>query len=109
MCDWRLLILTRSVIRINTGNNSVANTSDLYFQPAKVVKNPDGSQVISFLLSSSDSLAAASIVHQFVMKPDDYMLDFEVQFNGADKLLTQWSNESTWKYTAAQQESDIRF
>ncbi|HZI54150.1 MAG TPA: membrane protein insertase YidC, partial [Chitinophagaceae bacterium] len=94
---------------INTGNNRVANTSDLYFQPAKVVKNPDSSQVISFLLSSSDSSGGTSIVHQFVIKPGDYMLDFEVQLNGANKLLTNGVMNLTWNYTAAQQESDISF
>ena len=94
--------------RINTGNNKSANTSDLYFQPGKLVKNADGSQTISFELRSSDS-SALRIVHQYVMKPDDYMLDFEVQLNGADKLLTQGIMNLTWNYTAAQQESDIDF
>jgi len=94
---------------INTGNNRIANTSDLYFQPGKTVKNPDGSQVISFVLSSSDSSVATSIVHQYIMKPADYMLDFEVQLNGANKLLTNGMMNLTWNYTAAQQESDIDF
>ena len=95
--------------RINTGDNKSANTSDLYFQPAKLVKNADGSQTISFELKSSDSSGAAAIVHQFTIKPNDYMLDFEVLLNGADKLLTQGVMNLTWNYTAAQQESDINF
>lgn len=94
---------------ITTGPNNSANTSDLYFQPGKLVKNTDGSQVISFILSSADSAASSSIVHQFVMKPADYMLDFEVQLKGADKLLTNGVMNLTWNYTAAQQESDIDF
>jgi YidC/Oxa1 family membrane protein insertase len=93
--------------RINTGKNKSANTGDLYFQPGKLVKNADGTQTISFELKPSDSSAAA-IVHQYVMKPDDYMLGFEVQLNGAD-LLTQGVMNLTWNYTAAQQESDIDF
>ena len=95
--------------RINTGNNKSANTSDLYFQPGKLVKNADGTQTISFELKSSDSSGAAAIVHQYVMKPNDYMLDFEVQLNGADKLLEKGLMNLTWNYTAAQQESDINF
>ena len=95
--------------RINTGTNKSANTSDLYFQPGKLEKNADGSQTISFILKSSDSSGAAAIVHQYVMKPNDYMLDFEVQLSGADKLLTQGVMNLTWNYTAAQQESDIDF
>jgi len=95
--------------RINTGNNKSANTSDLYFQPGKLVKNADGSQTISFELRSSDSAATVALVHQYVIKPDDYMLDFEVQLNGADKLLTQGVMNLTWNNTSAQQESDIDF
>ncbi len=94
---------------INTGNNRTAQTSDLFFQPGTVVKNADGSQTISFELKSSDSTGNASIVHQYTIKPDDYMLDFDVQLNGADKLLTQGVMNLNWQYTAAQQESDIEF
>lgn len=94
--------------RINTGNNRSANTGDLYFQPGKLVKNADGTQTISFELMASDS-TAAPIVHQFVVKPNDYMLDFEVRLNNAEKLLTQGVMNLTWNYTAAQQESDIDF
>jgi YidC/Oxa1 family membrane protein insertase len=94
---------------INTGNNNSANTSDLYFQPGTVVKNADSTTTISFVLSSSDSSASASITHQYVMKPGDYMLDFAVQLKGADKLLTNGVMNLTWNYTASQQESDISF
>ncbi len=94
---------------INTGNNRTAQTGDLYFQPAAVVKNADGSQTVTFRLNSSDSLNAASIVHQFIVKPADYMLDFNVEMNGADKLLEKGIMNLNWQYTAAQQESDIDF
>ena len=94
---------------INTGDGRTASTSNLFFQPGNVVKNPDGSNTVSFQLKSSDSSGAASIVHQYVIKPNDYMLDFDVQLNGADKLLTQGIMNLNWQYTAAQQESDITF
>jgi len=94
---------------INTGAGKSASTNDLYFQPGNVVKNSDGSTTVSFQLKSSDSSGSASIVHQYVIKPNDYMLDFDVQLNGADKLLTQGIMNLHWQYTAAQQESDIEF
>ena len=94
---------------INTGDRKSASTSDLFFQPGNIVKNADGSTTVSFQLKSSDSAGSASIVHQYVIKPDDYMLDFDVQLNGADKLLTQGVMNLNWQYTAAQQESDIEF
>lgn len=94
---------------INTGNNKSAQTTDLYFQPGTVVKNADSSTTVSFLLQSSDSSGAASILHQYVIKPNDYMLDFDVELTGADKLLTQGAMNLSWQYRAAQQESDIAF
>lgn len=94
---------------VNTGNNRTAQTSDLYFQPGTQTKNADGSITVSFELKSSDSSGSSSIVHQYVVKPNDYMLDFDVQLNGANKLLTQGVMNINWQYTAAQQESDIDF
>lgn len=94
---------------INTGNNTTANTAELYFNAAEPVKNTDGSQTIAFTLQSSDSTATSSITHKFIVKPNDYMLDFTAELNGADKLLTQGNMNLTWQYAAAQQESDIDF
>ena len=94
---------------INTGVGRTASTSNLFFQTGEVRKNADGSTSVSFQLISSDSSGSASIVHQYVIKPSDYMLDFDVQLNGADKLLTQGVMNLNWQYTAAQQESDIEF
>ncbi len=94
---------------INTGNNTTANTAELYFNAAEPVKNADGSQTIAFTLQSSDSTATSSITHKFTVKPNDYMLDFTAELNGADKLLTQGNMNLTWQYAAAQQESDADF
>ena len=94
---------------INTGTGKSASTNDLYFQPVPQVKNADGSITVSFQLKSSDSSAPASIVHQYIVKPNDYMIDFDVQLNGADKLLEKGVMNLNWQYTAAQQESDIDF
>ncbi|MFI5133999.1 MAG: membrane protein insertase YidC [Chitinophagales bacterium] len=92
---------------IITGNNNTAQISDLIFQHIDSVKNHD-STVITFTLGSKDSIAS-SVVHRFVLKQGDYMVDFDVQLNGADKLLTQNTMNLTWQYKAAQQESDISF
>ena len=37
------------------------------------------------------------------------MIDFNVNMNGANTLLTQGTMNLTWQYAAAQQESDIVF
>jgi YidC/Oxa1 family membrane protein insertase len=94
---------------INTGNNTTANTAELYFTSAEPVKNADGSQTIAFTLQSSDSTASTAITHKFTIRPNDYMLDFTADLTGADKLLTEGNMNLTWQYAAAQQESDIDF
>ena len=94
---------------INTGNNRTSSTSDLFFEAGQVSRNNDGSQTVTFQLRSSDSAGTQSIVHQYLVRPDDYMLDFQVQLNGANQLLSGGVLNLNWQYTAAQQESDIDF
>jgi len=94
---------------INTGNNKTDQTDDLYFQPAEVVKNPEGTTVVTFTLRSKDSASFNSITHQFILKKNDYMVDFNVELNGADKLLSQGVMNLTWQYSAAQQESSFSY
>lgn len=92
---------------INTGPNSSTNISDIFFPQIDSVHTAD-STVITFTLKSEDSVPT-SIVHRFVLHRDDYMIDFTVQMNGANKLLTQNTMNLEWQYKAVQQESDIAF
>ena len=93
--------------RITTENGQSAETGDFYFQPGIVTKT-DSAITVSFTLAS-DSSSASTITHQFIIKPDDYMIDFNVQVNGAGKLLKDGKMNLTWQYAAAQQESGISF
>ena len=93
--------------RINTGGNSSEETANLSF-PQIDSSTKDGNTVISFTLQSEDS-SGAYITHEYVVKPDDYMIDFNVKMNGADKMLNQGVMNLSWQYAAAQQESDISF
>jgi YidC/Oxa1 family membrane protein insertase len=95
---------------INTGktaNGGSAQTSDLFFSKIDSSSN-EGSQTISFTLLAGDS-SGAYITHEYTLKPDDYMIDFNVKMNGANTLLTQGTMNLTWQYAAAQQESDISY
>ncbi|MEJ0102495.1 MAG: membrane protein insertase YidC [Bacteroidota bacterium] len=87
---------------VNTGGRS-AHISDLYFDNGTETKNTDGSIFISFTLKSSDS-SGESITHQFILHPDNYMVDFNIQMNGADKLLTQGLLNMTWQNRAVKLE-----
>ena len=94
--------------RVNTGSSST-ETSDLYFSKIDSAKNADGSTTYSFTRGSADSANAASITHQFTIRPDQYMIDFDVDLKGANHLLSQNTMNLTWSYAADQQESDISF
>src|SRR6266496_393376 len=91
---------------INTGINKVAQTSDLYFNKIDSAKNADGSKTISFTLSGDSS--GSSITHQFILKPNDYLIDFNIQLNGAS-LLSNGVMNLSWQYSAAQQESSFSY
>ncbi|MGC4039177.1 MAG: membrane protein insertase YidC [Chitinophagaceae bacterium] len=82
---------------INTGSRS-APIADLFFEKGVESKSADGTTTISFTLVSSDSVE--SITHQFVLHPDNYMVDFNIQMNGADKLLSQNVLNLTWQNKA---------
>jgi YidC/Oxa1 family membrane protein insertase len=92
---------------INTSGNSSAYISELNFHLDTVLENPDKSRLVIYSLTP-DSVGP-SIRHQFIVRPDDYMIDFTVQMNGADKLLTQGNLNLIWQYKAVQQESDLSF
>jgi len=93
---------------VNTGKNSVAQTSDLFFPKVEKVKNADGSATVNYTLGSSDTTSSSSITHSFTVRTGDYMIDFNVHLKGAN-LLTQGVMNLTWDYSAAQQESDVSF
>lgn len=95
--------------RVKTGANNAGETSDLAFTKIDSVKNADGSTTYSFKAESGDSASALGITHQFTLKKDDYMIDFTVLLDGADKMLTDGSMLFTWNYNVAQQESSLSY
>lgn len=91
---------------INTAANQSASTGNLFFSPGTVVKNPDGSQTITFNLPSS---GGQSLAHQFVVKPNNYMVDWYIQINGTNQLLTGNTINLNWKIQARKQQDDIEY
>ena len=91
---------------INTGNNRTAQTSDLLFTPSAVQTTSDGSQVISFTLQTSNG---ESVQHQYIIRPDDYMLDFNIKLNGANQLVTANTINLLWQAKAVKQEKDLEW
>ena len=86
---------------INTGNNQSTETSNLFFTAAAPVRNPDGSQTIIYRLNAADG---ESITHQYTIKPNNYMIDWNIGINGANQLLTNNSLNLHWNISVNQQQ-----
>ncbi|MFM2336985.1 MAG: hypothetical protein RL115_178, partial [Bacteroidota bacterium] len=68
--------------RIKTGNSS-EETANLNF--AKIDSTTaNGNKTIAFTLMGDSSSGANYITHEYTLKPDDYMIDFNVKMQGAD-------------------------
>jgi YidC/Oxa1 family membrane protein insertase len=91
--------------QVNTAPGQTAQTSDLYFGSGEVVKEGNN-QVVRFTLKDS---TGTGIEHEYIVKPDDYMIDFNVKLNGADKLLTQNALNLVWQVQGNQQEKDAKY
>lgn len=94
--------------RINNGAGNTVETSDLYFNKIDSASNADGSKTYRFMLQA-DSTGARSITHSFTVRPNDYMIDLQIEMQGAEQLVTDKQLNLTWGYHASQQESAIDF
>ncbi len=89
---------------VNTGSNQSIQTSDLLFTPSAIQTTADSSQVVTFTLTTDNG---ESIEHQYIIKPDDYMLNFNIKLNGANMLEPQNKIDLLWKAKAVKLEKDI--
>ncbi len=90
---------------LNTGQGQAAEAGELYFHPGKVNTNSDGSKTITF----SAEVGGGIVTHTFVIRPNDYMVDWNVQMQGADRLLTQGAFNLTWQSEPIKHEKDIAY
>ena len=91
---------------INIAPNQSAQSSDLFFTPGTITKNADGSQALSFQLIGA---GGESITHQYTIKPNSYFVDFTIQLNNTEKLLSQNSFNLLWQTQMVPQEKDAKY
>ena len=91
---------------VKSGDKKTVSTGDLTFAPGVKSENPDKSQTINFSLKDS---TGKEIIHQYTLKNDSYMLDFDITLNGADKLLTQNSMKLIWQTQTPKIEKTILY
>jgi YidC/Oxa1 family membrane protein insertase len=90
---------------INTGQGQSAQVGELFFARGTITKNADNSQTVTFQLP----VTGGNIIHQFTVRPNNYLIDWNVQMNGADRLLTQGSFNLTWQSEPFQHEKDVMY
>ncbi len=91
---------------VNIGENKTARSEELIFSTEPVELGSDKSQTIRFKLSDS---TGKQIVHAFTIYPNNYMIDFTIGVNGADRLFTQNKLSLLWQSEAPQVEKDHKY
>ncbi|MDI9363679.1 MAG: membrane protein insertase YidC [Flavobacterium sp.] len=91
---------------INTGNNATSLVSNLYFKPLAVVKNADGSQTLSFSIAGGNGQV---VTHVYTIKPNNYLIDWNINLTGADQLLTNGNLNITWNWQTKQAEKTAMY
>ena len=91
---------------INTGNNQSTGTDKLIFNTPIINKTTDGSQTVSYQLTSS---SGQTVTHSFIIRPDDYLIDANISLAGADQLLTGQQLNINWQVLARQQQKDVQY
>ncbi|CAN5118203.1 membrane protein insertase YidC [soil metagenome] len=91
---------------VNTGNNQIGQSSELYFLPSALEKGSDGSQNISFTFKAA---SGETITHRYVIPAEGYMIDMIIEMAGADKLVTNNTLNLSWQAQAQKVEKDMKY
>ena len=92
-------------IELQTADNRVLNTKDLFFEPT-LTKVGDN-QMLSMKLKSG---ANEFLEYKYVLKPNDYMLDFDVRSQGLSKALnTSKPANLNWDLKTYRNEKSISY
>lgn len=89
---------------INSGPQETAQTADFHFTASPTVVNPNKSQTLSYSIKDS---VGKEVIHQYTLPVNDYLLDFSIILEGADKLVTQNSVNLLWQVQTQQVEKDL--
>lgn len=90
--------------KINTGANRTVQTSDLFFTRQPDAKTEDGKDVVTYTLQTS---GGSTIEHQYIISPDDYMMDFNIRFKDGAGLFSDDVLRFNWTAKATQKERDL--
>ena len=86
---------------INVGDNKVLQINQVLFPTKNVSTDEKGAQKIEYVYTSP---SGKIIRHQFVLEAGKYNVDWNIQLEGADELLTNKQLNFTWDVHSYQQE-----
>lgn len=96
--------ITYAINTASAGAKRSIQISELYFEGGEVTRNADGSQSLVYQLKDSTGQA---LVHRFTIRQDQYMVDWNVDIEGVNSLLTQNSLNLIWQNEMRQHEKDM--
>ena len=88
---------------VKTPSGNTAFVSDLNFTAGSVQKDANGNTVVVYQLQNG---SGGVLEHRYVLKPGNYMIDFDIVTNNASQLLGNTLN-LTWQNEARQQQKDL--
>ncbi|ULQ58075.1 membrane protein insertase YidC [Flavihumibacter rivuli] len=91
---------------VNTGANQSTQSGELFFDLKGIQKAADGTQTITYSVTGNNG---ETILHQYTIKPNHYMVDWNVEMAGAGSLLSQGNFNLQWTVDAKQLESDVKY
>ncbi|MBC7524351.1 MAG: membrane protein insertase YidC [Flavobacterium sp.] len=92
-------------IALKTADNRILNTKDLFFEPT-LTKVGDN-QILSMKLKAGEN---EFLEYKYVLKPNEYMLDFDVRSQGLNKILnTSKPAELEWNLKAYNTEKSVSY
>ncbi len=92
--------------RIKSDAGQTGNITDFYFIAGNISKQGDSIQSIAYTLGDS---SGRSVIHEFVLRKDQYMIDFNVKFSKANTFLDNETLNLQWQYKSVKQEKDLSY
>ncbi|HUH51853.1 MAG TPA: membrane protein insertase YidC [Flavobacterium sp.] len=92
-------------IRLRTQENKVLDTKDMLFEP--VLTKEGDNQVLTLRLKSDDN---KYLEYRYVLKPNDYMMDFSIKTQGLNSVLdTSEPLQLSWNLEAFRNEKSVSY
>ncbi|MBK8600472.1 MAG: membrane protein insertase YidC [Flavobacterium sp.] len=92
-------------ISLLTQDNRTLQTKDLYFEPT--ISKAGDNQIVSMRLKAGEN---EYLEYKYVLKPNDYMVDFDLRSQGLSKVLnTSKPLDLEWKVKAIRNEKGIAY